>query len=94
MSKLLEQAFARAAKLPPAARDAFAEFALAELDLRAQYAKAANDPIRESEAESWVGGPRNTARRAGWEVRFRRAGPGRVRENLWGGLPPDESLDR
>lgn len=33
-------------------------------------------------------------RRAGWEARFRRAGAGRVRENLWGGVPVDEALDR
>jgi hypothetical protein len=94
MSKLLEQAFARAAKLPPAARDAFAVFVLAELEFRANYLDAAKDPIRESEARAWVGGFRNAARRTGWEARFRRAGAGRVRGNLWGGLPPDEALDR
>jgi antitoxin component of MazEF toxin-antitoxin module len=33
-------------------------------------------------------------RRAGWEAQFRRAGARRVRENLWGDLPVDESLDR
>ena len=27
-------------------------------------------------------------------ARFRRAGAGRVRENLWGSLAPDEPLDR
>ena len=94
MSKLLKRAFARAAKLTAGEQDALAEFVLAQLDLRAQYAQAARDPARESEAQSWVGGPGNPARRAGWEVRFRRAGAGRAREDLWGGLPPDEPLDR
>ena len=93
MCKLLEQAFARAAKLPPAAQEAFAEFVLAELYLRAQYLDAAKDPIRESEARAWVGGFGNAARRVGWEARFRRAGTGLVRENLWGDLAPDEPLE-
>jgi antitoxin component of MazEF toxin-antitoxin module len=34
------------------------------------------------------------SRRAGWEAQFRRAGAARVRENLWGEVPVDESLDR
>jgi len=94
MSKLPEQAFARAAKLPAEERDAFTEFVLAELDLRAQYAKASKDATREGEAGAWVRGFSNPARRARWEARFRRAGAGRVRENLWGNVPPDEPLDR
>jgi hypothetical protein len=94
MTKLLEKAFAQAARLPAGAQDAFAEFVLADLDRRAQYVEAAKDATRESEAQAWVGGFRNPARRAGWEARFRRAGAGRVRDNLWGSLSPDEPLDR
>jgi len=94
MSKLLEQAFARAAKLPAGERDAFAKFVLAELDLRAQYAEASKDATREGEAGAWVRGLRNPARRAGWEARLHCAGARRVRENLWGNLPPDKPLDR
>jgi hypothetical protein len=56
MTKLLEQAFARAAKLPAGEQDAFAEFVLAELDLRAQYAKASKNATREGEAGAWVRG--------------------------------------
>ncbi len=32
--------------------------------------------------------------RAGWDAAFARAGARRVRENLWGDVPPDESWDR
>jgi hypothetical protein len=56
MTKLLEQAFARAAKLPYGEQDAFAEFVPAELDLRAQYAKASKDATRAGEAGAWVRG--------------------------------------
>jgi hypothetical protein len=94
MTKRLEEAFARAAKLSARERDAFAEFVLAEPELRAQYAEAAKDSTREGEARAWVGGIQNPARRAGWEARFLRAGAGRVRESLWGDVPPDEPLDR
>lgn len=94
MTKLLAQAFARAAKLPAGEQDAIAGLVLAELDLRAQYVEAARDPARESEADAWVGGIENSKRRAGWEAWFRRAGAGRVRDNLRGSLSPDEPLDR
>ena len=94
MTKLLAQAYDRAAKLPAGEQDAIAEFVLAELDLRAQYAEASMDATREGEAGAWVRGLRNPARRAGWEEWFRCAGAGRVRENLWGDVPPDAPLDR
>lgn len=56
MTKLLEKAFAQATRLPAGEQDAFAEFVLAELDLRAQYLEAAKDPARESDAVAWVEG--------------------------------------
>ena len=40
MTKLLEKAFAEAAKLPTQDQDAFAEFVLAELQSEARWARA------------------------------------------------------
>ena len=40
MTKLLEKAFAQAARLPAGDQDAFAEFVLAELQSEARWARA------------------------------------------------------
>jgi len=44
MTKLLEKAFAQAARLPAGDQDAFAEFVLAELQSEARWARAREAP--------------------------------------------------